>query len=360
MRCALPLLIAAALLAPAYAFAQDDPGAAAWAEARSAYSAGRYADALPRAIAAAQAAPDNPQYYLGLARILFWLERYDDAVYYYDVYLNDFAGRLGSNIPAHNRVDLVRNERNAAVEERVDPAAPITMPASAAAARDALAGWLDRGTALTATGGGALSQYENMLRVGYASPDLPALRARLVRALLDEAALLVNSRTARMPSLSDEQWRTQRRRFEAARSLGGPPERSAEEAAGSIPLAALDPTIAAQLRGGPEENLDAQMALCDGQLEYLNQNWDRAATRFTTAVNADPDLLPAHLGRLNALLRGDLPIDQRHAALADLDAALARVEPASTDVLAIYRAAIALDADDAETAADLLAAALGL
>lgn len=356
------LSLAAALLCalPASAQTTPAPGAALWEQARGYYAAGSYPQALPLAVQAAQADPANPEFYLGIARILFWLERYDEAVFYYDTYLTHFGPTLPANLPARNRVDRVRDERGSANEGRTDPAAPVAMPPVLQSTREALIAWIDRGTIITSSGGGAWSQWENLIRAGYAVPDLPELRTRLSGALLDEAELLVNGRLARMPSLSYEQWQIQKRRLDAWTSLN-PTGPAASATQSAVPNAALDPTIAAQLaRPRAVENVTAQRAICDGQLEYLNLNYERAAAYFSAAIAADPDLLPAHMGLLNALFQSDATAGDWSQRLAAFEAAVQRVDPTALSAVEIYRATFAAEAGDIDAAVEILATTLGI
>ena len=337
----------------------EDP----WSEAQSIYAEGRYEEALPYVIETIQRDPRNPTWYRGLARILYGLERWDEAVFYYDIYLVDLVDDLPDGLAAGDRPDAVREERDYCNSQREDPSVPVRAPERQEQARAIFLEALDSGTIVTVDGGGAWGMFEGILRSGYARPDLVDLHERLSAALLDEAELFVSSRAARMPSLSYERWEAQRRRFDAWRTLTGwesdpgaepPPGLSDED------LAAFDP---AALRGNVRavEITVAQIALCDGQLEFLDLNYERAADHFAVAVDADPDLVPAHMGRLNALIAsGDAATPEAAAAFDALAAAVDRVAPASTDVVTLYAAALAADMGETYGAANHLATLLGL
>lgn len=308
-----------------------------WSEARALYAAEDYANALPYAVEAVQREPDRAEVYLGIARILFWMERYDEAVFYYDIYLVDLADNLGPSVPARNRVDVVRQERDAANGARRDPSAAPSRSSGVEAARSGLVSRLDSGPVLTPTGGGSWSMYEGLLRSGYADPDLTDLRARLADALLAEAQGAVNGRVAAMPALPYDQWLTQRQRWVLWQQLTGP----AAPAQGTALPSTIDPAIAATL-ARPGGDVAAQIALCDGQLAYLNMAYETALDAFTAAVTASPELLPAHLGRLNTLHRlGDAPASDIDAAL---NAFAAAVQDPDDGVVALYRAVFAADA----------------
>lgn len=337
----------------------EDP----WAEAQAIYGEGRYEDALPYVIETIQRDPREPTWYRGLARILYGLERWDEAVFYYDIYLVDLVNDLPDDLARGDRPDAVREERDYCNSQRENPSEPVRAPERQERARAIFLDALQSGTIVTVDGGGAWGMFEGILRSGYARPDLVELRDELSAALLDEAELFVSSRAARMPALSYERWQAQRRRFEAWRTLtqwtadpgAEPPPGLTEEE-----LAAFDP---AALRGNVRavEITVAQIALCDGQLQFLDLNYERAAERFAEAIAADPDLVPAHMGRVNALIAAGLAdTADATAALDALRAAVDRVAPASMDVVQLYDAALAAEAGRTREAVDALAALLDL
>ncbi|MCB9508071.1 MAG: tetratricopeptide repeat protein, partial [Myxococcales bacterium] len=201
-----PLLASFALAAAltgsaAPAGAQTTSGSEEFDVARGLYADGDFAAAVPHIVAAIQAEPENPRYYLGLARAYYQLHEHDLAVYYYDLYLNELRDLIPGDVRASDRVDRVRDERAGANGLRENSSTSPSGPAAALEARRALLDRIETGPIVGATGGGALSMYEAMLRTGYAHPDLVELRSRLADALLREANATVSDDATALPVL---------------------------------------------------------------------------------------------------------------------------------------------------------------
>lgn len=357
-------VVAVALgLGAAHATAQPAapaPDVATWADFRALYNAGDYPNAIPLAVEAIQLAPHRADYYLGLARALFWGEQYETAVFYYDVYLTHFGPGLPASTAAANRPDRVRQERESANQGRPNPAAPVAPPATQDEARTLLDARLVDGVIVNERGGGAWAIYQGLLRSGYARPDLPALRAQLAQALHLEATTLVPTDRAMMPALSEGQWQAQRQRLAFWMELDRLQQAAAPTtAAAGTPTppntAATPPTT-----DGRAAQVQALIALTEGQQQYLNMNWENAQTLFTQALTLDPALLPAHVGRLNALYRSSTALrDERSAALTAFQEALRRMN-GDLDMALVYQAAYAAQDRDDAAAAQAVIQLLGL
>ncbi len=343
----------------------DDP----WGIARELYADERYDEAIPYVIEAIQREPTRAEFYLGLARMLFWLEQWDRAVFYYDLYLDELVPYLPADTPRRNQPELVREERDTANGNRTDAGVPVAAPQAEERAYALLRERLSTGTIVAVGGGGAWATFEGLLRSGYARPHLVELREDLAAALLDEAELFVNGRAAAMPALSWEQWETQCTRFDIYEELTASIERSRAEATPQAqrdtpaptpadPSADTGAEVAPEPTAAPGDravtHLDAQRALCTGQMDFLNMNYRRAAESFDAAITADPWLLPAYLGALNARLVGDVALDGVPALLDGLTESAQAVGVDPSDVLALYRISALAEAEDYDQAADLL------
>lgn len=347
VRTALVTFVAALVSGTLSAPAAAQTAAERWEEARGYYAEGDFESALPGAIAAIQQAPAAPEYYLGAARILFQLERYDEAVFYYDIYIQHFGPILPADTPERNRLTRAREERTTANNSRTSPSAPVPEPSGQAEARAALVARISEGIAVTPTGGGALAIYDALMRTGYARPDLLTLRSELRACILEEASLFVAVNRAVIPALSIEEWEVQRTRMQRYVDL------------------APEPLLTAS--GQPREVANAglgiaMLELAQGQLRYLNQDFSAAAQRFGAALAAQPDFLPAHVGRLNALFSAERGLTaEAHEALATFQTL---AESNTTDselglLASIYEAAFVAQSGDRADAITLIEAMLG-
>jgi tetratricopeptide (TPR) repeat protein len=336
-------LMSASVSAPAAA----QTAAERWEEARSYYAEGDFEAALPGAIAAVQQAPAAPEYYLGAARILFQMERYDEAVFYYDIYIQHFGPILPADTPERNRLTRAREERTTANNSRTTPSSAVPEPAGQGEARAALVARIAEGIAITPTGGGALAIYDALLRTGYARPDLLTLRSELRACILEEASLFVAVNRAAMPALSIEEWEVQRTRMQRYVDLAPEP----------LPTASGQPREVANAGLGL-----AMLELAQGQLRYLNQDFTAAAERFGAALTAQPDFLPAHVGRLNALFSAERGLtSEAHQALAAFQtlAEASATDPEIGLLASIYEAAFVAQSGDRDEAITLIEAMLG-
>lgn len=316
---------------PSSSSAQVGPDVAEpWEDARAFYRDGDYEQASRYIIEAIQRAPREPRYYLGLARAQNWLGNFDQAVFYYDIYLNDLAAELPPNLDRRDRVDAVREERDSANAQRDDRDAPLVIPGGQDAARAALDDRIAQGPGMTATGGGAYALYQNLLRTGYARPDLGDLRRRLGQRLIGEVRADIGERVARMPLLAYPAWGVHEDRLDAWQTL------EIDDAVEASRVAALRAFVA-------------------GQRLYLNENAVQALEQFDSAIAADAQLVPAYVGRLSACLEASVGCGSDGPRfLAEALDIVDRLDPARLEWLAVFEAAFAARAGDDAAAADAL------
>lgn len=327
-------VFACALTASGSVSAQVPDADEPWEEARRFYGAGEYDSAARYIVEAIQRSPLEPRYYLGLARTENWRGNFDVAVYYYDVYLNELADQLPDSLPPQDRVDRVREERDSANEQREDASADAGPPSNQEAARRALEERIASGPALTETGGGALALYRSLLRTGYARPDLVRLRRGMADGLLRELLERTPVDRAVMPVLSLRAWDTQATRLDAW-----------------IALSQMDPE--------PDEAAiawaEAMGHFVRGQRAALNGNAPDALDAFDAAIAIAPELLPAHLGRLNAFVDSGLAgHEDASAALVAARAAIQEGDGVRVGLLVVYELAIRSASGDESGAASAL------
>lgn len=331
-----------ALSVPASADAQQrnpqkdsDP----WSTARDAYRAQDWRAARSYTAAASQRDPKEPRYYLSLARIAFQQAEYEDAVWFYDVFIEYARNRTPAfeGTYALNRAEAERKSANA---RRDDPASAPDEPDAQVRVRKALLSRLNEGPAIRSSGGGALDTFKSLLRLGYANPDLTQLRTAVEDAAGAEADRLLERGRGRLPTLSYQEWKQQAERYEAAYALIPPPV--AFEGKGGAKNAADETT--------PAPKAKAYQKLSQAQRQYLLHNWSTAARLFHEALEIHPTLSLAHQGRMNALLAASTPdVGAIHQAMTDFETMV----PEHPD-LAIYRAMSTAAMGDAERASDQL------
>lgn len=256
-----------------------------WTEARNAYRNQQWSEARALTAIASQRDPQEARYYLSLGRIAFQQGQFDDAVWFYDTFL-DLARISGATYEDAYSVSRAQAERASAAARRAQPTAPVVEPEAQRRVREAFLARMREGAIVTDTGGGALSTFESLIQLGYANPDLKQLRDTLTAAAHTEADRILQSNDGRMPHLTYEAWQAQLRRYEAASVLLPP----------AVPFEGGAPTAAE-----PNSNV-ALRRLVEGQLHYLMQNWSSAEAKFRDAIRLDPTLIYAHHGLLNTLL----------------------------------------------------------
>ncbi|TXD35842.1 hypothetical protein FRC98_14295 [Lujinxingia vulgaris] len=250
------------------------------AQGTEAYNGGDYEGARQRFVEAAQVLPQRPEAYRNLARANFWMERYAEATHHYDHYL-----RLA---PEAADAEQIRSERRMAANQAGGEG--YVVPGSQRQALEALERELNRGQALTASGGGAYGLYRTVLRMGYAAPELGSVQARLAQRLLDEHdARLLGEASGLVPTLTAADWAVQRERLQLASELSGD--------------ALLTDMVERRLMV-----VEAAEALVDGRYE-------RAIRRAGEAAEANPDLRFVGWYRVAALAAGGQPAE----ALTALD-----------------------------------------
>jgi tetratricopeptide (TPR) repeat protein len=174
------------------------------------------------------------------------------------------------------------------------------------------------------------------------------LRIQLMDCLLAEAQLFVPPTRAMLPSLSLDQWTTQRERMRRHQSL-----LPANMAAGE--------SVGRPVEVGEADPARAMLHMAEGQMQFINGNWDRAAENFQLALIADSSMLPAHMGLLNAWYHTN------RGRNAEVDAAIAAfralVEENDPDALAmvdLYVASFAAQSGEREVAIQTIGSMLGL
>ena len=221
--------LCAALAPPPQAFAQD-PGPGTQAEAgdlptfkqvlataNKAYNEGNYPQAIQTYIQAIQLDPSADAPYRNIARAYFWHTDYSASLAYYDLYLTTF--------PKAGDVDQIQKERKLTGERATKP---WQLPEPQRVALRQLENLLEQGTIYQEGGQGAWGAYQALLRTGYAQPSLTELRARLVRALLDEFdKQLVTQEGQPAPRMSLSAWKLEKERLEAAAKVALGPENQA-------------------------------------------------------------------------------------------------------------------------------------
>ncbi|MBA2664122.1 MAG: hypothetical protein H0U74_17660 [Bradymonadaceae bacterium] len=286
------------------ALASGPSATSALKRANDAYNQSRYDEARDGFIEAIQAEPHAPDAYRNLARTYFWQNDYSSATAYYDLYM-----RLAAEAAD---LEQVRAERRLAATRAGDQI--WQMPEGQRLALKALGDELDEGRAYTAGGGGAWGLYRTLLRMQFAQPELAQLRRRLVRRLLDEyEGLMVPQVNQLAPLLDLEDWKVQRERLRAARTLTN------------------DEAMLDVLRRR-EMIVEAAEALLLGR-------YPAAATLAESAASENADIAFLHWYRIAALIYAG-----RHAlamtAVEELGRRLLDAAPAQLDYARIVRAAV--------------------
>ena len=104
--------------------------------------------------------------------------------------------------------------------------------------------------------------------------------------------------------------------------------------------------------------------MCEGQLQYLNQNYDASADRFREAVSADASFLPAYMGLLNSLYQmgwhgwGDTT--ESATILTSFAQAVESMDPEAIDIVRVYRSAFEAQAGNIDDAVTTIGAVLGI
>jgi tetratricopeptide (TPR) repeat protein len=305
-----PQIITCALLgtlffaASSTAFAQvEDTVEDPWQEARSLYRDRAYQEAIPYIVEAAQRDPDELRYIVSLARAHYQAGNYDRAVYYYDMYIgsesvDEYTGRYA--------VSTARSERNSANQNRETPSEPPRAPAYETQLLNSLNAQLESGPMLTETGGGAMASWNSLLQSGYVDPSLSTLRERIANGLVREARTRLRESAGWIPQLSLRQWETQAERYRLAKSLMPPPipfdqeDRSTEDASETPASIDLDTTLSS------ETALEGWIAFCEGQIQYLNENYPSARERFDVAIDGISQHPEPLMGAINSIVAGQL------------------------------------------------------
>lgn len=271
---------------------ENDP----WTVARDAYKEQDWAAARRYTAAASQRDPKEPRYYLSLARIAFQQGAYEDAVWFYDVFI-EYARQASLNYRGTYALDRAEAERKSANTRRKNPDHAPQEPEAQVRVRNALLARLKEGAVVREDGGGARATFESLMRMGYANPDFEQLYATLSEAAGVEADRLLESGHGRIPALSYVQWKHQVERYETSYALVPPP----------IPFDGAPSTSLPPETSGPAPRAKAYQRFSEAQRQYLLQNWSVAARLFQEAIDMQPSFHLAHQGLLNALLATSAP-----------------------------------------------------
>lgn len=274
----LTLVLAAISLLAATTWAQDapvSPGQGYFDQAREFYGDRQYEQAIPLLIQAIQADPVDARYYRGLARAAHYAESYDQAVHYYDVYIEFFADHATQERSRSNRLEAIRSERERANQGRATPEEPVPANESQVAASQAVENLLASGPLMALDRSGAYSMFQALLRTGYAHPRLAEIRATLREGIIEEThAMFWPNAESPVPIATYDDWRFVYERYRAAEELG------------------LDLTGDLQV--------EARKTAAQGQIDLINANYETAADRFALAVSQDPNLALAYWGLIRA------------------------------------------------------------
>ena len=283
-----------------------------WAEAKDAYRVQDWEAARRLAAIASQRDPEEPRYYFALARILFQQGNFEDAVWFYDVFI-ELAQNQGVDFPGSYALERARAERSAANQQRANPERPAKEPEQQRRVREAFLERLTNGPVVSSEGG-ALATFQTLLQLGYADPDLARLRVLLQDAATREAHQLLYSNNGQLPVLGTTALETQLRRYEEnARLLPAP---RPFDGGGT-----LEPTPTRRLSESFEQSTASERLTTRGQLEYVLANYENAEARFREALAADGANAMAHQGLLNALFAQGKDKDPVLLAIARFEAA---------------------------------------
>ncbi len=274
-------------------------------QATSAYNKGNYEQAQHAFILAIQATPQDANLYRSLARTYFWQNNYTAATAYYDFYLR---------LAASNATDVeqIQGERRLSATRSGNQVWQLTDQQRLIL--ESLEDQLDDGRAYTTGGGGAWSLYQTLIRTQFAQPELIALKKRLVRRLFDEIeGRFVAPSDQPTPQLELDDWKTQRERIEATRSLTN------------------DEVIL--------DALARRIQIVNAVDSLLLARFSEAAKQAQTAMSDNPDLVFPAWYYIVALIHSE-QYDRALAALDTLEARIEQTVPAQANYVQILRAAV--------------------
>lgn len=273
--------------------------------ATSAYNQGHYEQAQQSFLLAIQASPQDANLYRSLARTYFWQNNYPAATAYYDFYLR---------LAASNASDLeqIQGERRLAATRSCNQV--LQLSDQQRLILDSLDDQLDVGRAYTTGGGGAWSLYQTLIRTQFAQPELITLKKRLVRRLFDEIeGRFVTPADQPAPQLELDDWKTQRERIEATRSLTN------------------DEVIL--------EALERRLKIVNAVDSLLLARYSDAVRQAQTAMSENTDLVFPAWYYIIALIHSE----QYDIALTAIDTLETRIEqtmPAQVNYVQLLRAAV--------------------
>lgn len=295
-----------------------------WDDARDAYRLQDWPAAQRFAAMAVQREPDEPRYYLALARITFQQNAVEEAVWFYDTFLS-LAKARGVDFPGSYSVARAEAERASANARRANPDAPSEEPEVQRRVREAFLQRLSEGPVVSGFAG-AYATFQTLVQLGYANPDFSELRKRLHEAALQEAEAIFASNEGRLPTLTLSGVEEQLRRYDAANALVPAP--TPFDGAGDL---AERESRTQTLRQANETAV--RRATLRAQREYMHGNYAQAEELFRSALALDEKDPYAHQGLINTLIAADAERDAILLAIAKFETAFP-----SHSSLPIYKA----------------------
>ncbi len=274
-------------------------------QATAEYNQGNYAQAQRSFIQAIQSTPQDASLYRSLARTYFWQNDYVAATAYYDFYLR---------LAASNATDLeqVQGERRLSATRSGNQVWQLSDQQRLIL--DSLDDQLDDGRAYTPGGGGAWSLYQSLIRTNFAQPELITIKKRLVRRLFDEIeGRFVTPVDQPAPQLELDDWKTQRERMEATRSLTN------------------DEVIL--------DAIDRRLKIVTAAESLLLARYSEAVKQAQAAMLENPDLVFPAWYYIAALIHS-AQYDLALAAIDKLEARIEQTTPAQVNYVLILRAAV--------------------
>lgn len=292
------------------------------AAGNKAYNESKYDAAITAYTQAIQRYPEGKDAYRNMARAHFWLNDYATAIAYYDVYL--------VNYPKAEDASQIQQERKLASARAPSP---FILPATQRRALEELEQAIAAGIGYAKGGGGAWKSYEQLLKTGYAWPELIKLRQRLsLKLLLEHDEQLGSKANQPLPTLDLEAWQLQRDRLNAA-------------------LSVASPEVA--------ESIERRMLISAAAQHLLLSQYQQAVTASREAIEANPDQLFLRWLLVTALLQSHKD-DEALAALSVLEERLGKDAPAQLDYARVVRAMLYQKQGKAKEAAALYKEQLGI
>ncbi|OIP32965.1 MAG: hypothetical protein AUK47_19785 [Deltaproteobacteria bacterium CG2_30_63_29] len=255
----------------------------------NAYNSGKYAEAVAAYISAIQTEPlTATKAYLNVARAYNQLGQYAESAQYY-AWFGELSPDSSDLQKANAELKRVKKKIKAG-----DPTNILT-PTQESAIKS-LEAAMKSGPFLDSHGGGAYGAYDIILKTGYATPKLAAMKVALAAGLQKEALALVKPELGQpTASLDTDGWALIRERMAKVKEL--------------------DPAgVDANATEGVE-------ALAEGWTEYAKGNYADAKKLFEHAISLKPQLLAAQWGRaLTMIYDFNVELDEMLAFIDEVEA----------------------------------------